>query len=57
MDADDYPWNDDIQEILKAIEKIKATKDWAALFFAESELEHLLYQKNKWIKYRGFENK
>lgn len=52
-----YPGNPEIQEILKAIEQIRAAKEWDALAVAETELEFILLDKREWIVYNGFEKK
>lgn len=57
MEIDAYPGNQQIQQILQAIEKITASKDWDALVVAETELEFILLDKHEWIMYNGLENK
>jgi len=56
MEIDLYPGNPEIQEILKAIDNLTASKDWDALVIAETELEFILLDKQEWIVYQGLKN-
>ena len=56
MKPDDYPRNNEIQEILEAIRKITESKDWDSLVIAESELKFILLDKEEWIAYEGIKN-
>jgi len=57
MNIDNYPGNQEIQEILEAIQKITESKDWNVLAIAESELQFILLDKQAWIAYEGIKNK
>lgn len=47
MSIDDYPYEEEIKEIRKAIEELKLSGDIGALQLAESDLQYLLTERVK----------
>ena len=54
MNIEDFPKNDEIKEIEKSIEELKATNSWEAIMLAKTDLQDLLQEREKWVENGGF---
>jgi len=53
MSLEDFPENNEIKEIEKAIEELKESKSWEAVMLAKTDLQDLLQKRDKWIENGG----
>lgn len=49
MRIEDYPKNDEIKDIQKAIIDLTKTNSWEAIMLAKTDLNYLLDQREKWL--------
>ena len=47
---EDFPKNDEIREIEKAIEELKASNSWEAIMLAKTDLQDILKEREEWLK-------
>jgi len=50
MSVEDYPLNEEIEEMKKAVEELRETNDIGALMMAESDLNGMLQKRAEWLK-------
>jgi len=46
----DFPQNDEIDEIRKAILELERVKEWSAIVLAKNDLYCILKQREAWLK-------
>lgn len=54
MSLEDFPENNEIKEIEKAIEDLKKTRSWEAVMLAKTDLRDLLEKREDWVKNGGY---
>lgn len=47
---DNFPENDEIKEIEKSIEELKASNSWESIVLAKTDLQYLLKKRDEWLK-------
>ncbi len=50
MKIEDFPNNDEIKKIRKAILDLEKTHSWEAIVHAKTDLYHLLKKREEWVK-------
>lgn len=53
MNIEDFPENDEIKEIEKAIDELKESKSWEEVVFARTDLQCLLEKRERWVENGG----
>ena len=49
MRIQDFPKNDEIKDIEKAIISLKKTNSWGAVMLAKTDLDYLLSKREEWL--------